>query len=830
MEQDREGFKKAERYAEQILYLKKNRFLEQVPASAVRIDARSFTPNITQWYQLHGFRLNADERETGRSVNRAVSEGIRASTASGDSFAFVLMREERKVSVFYGTGRTNLEAVFRENLPECDFCRVRWIPGRYAFHGIMLGTAAAYNLSDTLASAELEDIYVSCVAIPLSDVEILSKVDENRSLLAYLNGHKSFQRIYGNASRRVEEIPVPGVVQAAAMLEEENEYLEQNMGGGFVRTAVRFGAKTGTEYKALASLIQSCTGPEQRRQAGGEPVRCFEVQGNPGSWREYLAIPCIEMDGSAYTGSVHAVSMQALPGAASFCMPPMRPHEGYFVKNYHVDENSHDIFPLTPPIEEAGVTIGDVYDSSYRAVLPFSALHSHMFISGATETGKTTTVKRILSELYKSKIPFTVIEAAKKEYLSLLGYIPELRVYTSGADGIKLAVNPLQPEEGVLIENHSAAVVRALTASLGGEHPIPEAMDGLLKQTYRQFGWEYGMMAYEDREKPYPAFKDVFDNVDSYIAAHAQYGPEVRMNLTAALKLRTETMHSGALGSLFASRRGLTACELLSTPSVIELADFSEQSAAFIMNILLFKFQSFLSRQPEFHELKRVIVVEEAHNIFRRTLSEESGRALNNSYFEKMLAEIRSSGTGMILSDQRPSIMSDAVLANTSVKIVHAMTDENDRKTIGGAINLSEFQTVGLSELNAGECIVSVRNRHGVQHVKIRALTAGDGFNAACHICTCRFRCRKAAVQKLMENIDPAKAAYHAAKIRSNPYHTAQLAGRITRMLEDLNVIAGDATKCCFLGEVMDKYGDTSFQENRIIVNTYSNYLRRGAL
>lgn len=80
----------------------------------------------------------------------------------------------------------------------------------------------------------------------------------------------------------------------------------------------------------------------------------------------------------------------------------------------------------------------------------------------------------------------------------MLACIPELHIFTQGADGTPLQMNPLQPEDGVLIENNVAAVVRAISAATGAEHPIPEAFNGLLKYTYKRFGWEFGMIAYTD--------------------------------------------------------------------------------------------------------------------------------------------------------------------------------------------------------------------------------------------------------------------------------------------------------------------------------------------
>lgn len=237
------------------------------------------------------------------------------------------------------------------------------------------------------------------------------------------------------------------------------------------------------------------------------------------------------------------------------------------------------------------------------------------------------------------------------------------------------------------------------------------------------------------------------------------------------------------------------------------------------MNILLYKFHSYLSRQPESSQLNRVIVVEEAHNVFKRTLSEENGRALSNEYFDKMLAEIRSSGTGLLLSDQRASLLSEAVMANTSVKILHALTDSEDRKTVGASANLSDFQLKKLAEFRPGECVVAIRGQHGVQHAQVTAPAGEQELHSACHICTTRFRCRRNAVKSMLAGMDSTRIAFHVSKIQAEPYNVALLERNITNMLRDLNVTASDATKICLLGKILDTYGRSSLQEKRIIVN-----------
>ena len=338
---------------------------------------------------------------------------------------------------------------------------------------------------------------------------------------------------------------------------------------------------------------------DSENQEGFEPVRILDVHGNVGGSRGCLSVPRVNILNQIYHGYADLVSWQTLQSLEKFCSMPINSYTGFYVRNNNVTDNTLNVFPEIRPIKDSGIAIGSFINSSVSAVIPLSALYSHMLITGATRSGKTTTVKGIVKGLYDMGISTLVIEAAKKEYIGLLSEIPELKVLTPGNDGLQLFINPLQVETGTLIENHVDAVVRAITASTAGEHPIPEALEGLLKQTYEKAGWHYGMMAYEDERKPFPTFKDAYNNIPEYIRSHARYGAEVKQNLEGALTLRTENMYTGALGRSFSKPFGITAEELLETPTVIELADFSDTGTEFLMNILLFKLHCYISRLPE---------------------------------------------------------------------------------------------------------------------------------------------------------------------------------------------------------------------------------------
>lgn len=823
MDYMRKKYIEMQELAEKIIAIKKGGCMDDISSSDICLDNNSYIPSISKWFRLKGFRMNLDRESTMDHLGTAVNKWIRSSTGTGSDAAYVISCNAGNMSFLYGLNNDVVMSSFRSNVSECDICKVTPNLNGFNYNGIFTGTFSANGLADSLIAAKIRDYYIACIFTPVSDSEIHKLLDTNRMYCNILEEYKTYQRVYGNQSKRVENVSLPVVNHALEVLKEEMEYIEANIGKGFVRAVIRFGSDSEDNYRLLSAIISESFNFERRN--GLEPVRGFRLNNINDGLGNILAVPYVCIRNKGFSGNIHTLTLQSSENIGTFCIPALSSSTGFYIRNYNVDENSIDDFPLIEMQNGKKLLLGKSLHNGECAGIPCEKLGQHSFVTGSTGSGKTTTVKKILCDAYKKNIPFVVIEAAKKEYFTLMSCIPELQIYTAGTDGRKLAFNPLQPEDGVLIENHVAAVVRALLACTGGEHPIPEAFNGLLKQTYKDFGWEYGQLSYTDEYKPFPTFRDVFANVDKYIANHAHYGTEVKQNLTAALSLRTETMYDGALGNLFANNCGLQSKELLETPCVIELSDFSEESVAFLMNILLFKFQCYLSHKPETTELKRIIAVEEAHNVFRKTSMEDTGRALSNNYFDKMLAEIRSSGTGLIISDQRPGLLSEAVMANTAVKVIHGLSEYEDRELVGLAANLSSFQIKRLSELKAGEGLIAIRGIHGVQHVIVDMIENAHKYNSSCHICSNRFRCKKTAVENMLNGMDLELIKYHVTKIMASPYNPRILESNITDMLRALNIVATSGTKLCFLGEVLNRYGDASLSEQRVITQTFTDYL-----
>ena len=116
---------------------------------------------------------------------------------------------------------------------------------------------------------------------------------------------------------------------------------------------------------------------------------------------------------------------------------------------------------------------------------------------------------------------------------------------------------------------------------------------------------------------------------------------------------------------------------------------------------------------PRIHRLKNisVTVLEEAHNLLKRTSTEqsqESGNLRGKSVemLTNAIAEMRTYGEGFIIADQAPALLDMAVIRNTNTKIIMRLPDQDDRELVGKAANLSREQIQELAKLPCGVAAV----------------------------------------------------------------------------------------------------------------------------
>jgi DNA helicase HerA-like ATPase len=106
-------------------------------------------------------------------------------------------------------------------------------------------------------------------------------------------------------------------------------------------------------------------------------------------------------------------------------------------------------------------------------------------------------------------------------------------------------------------------------------------------------------------------------------------------------------------------------------------------------------------------ELNHITVLEEAHNLLRRTSTQQSTEGANLlgksvEMIANAIAEMRTYGEGFIIADQAPGLMDMSVIRNTNTKIIMRLPDQSDRELVGRAADLNDDQIKELAKLPCG--------------------------------------------------------------------------------------------------------------------------------
>ncbi len=445
--------------------------------------------------------------------------------------------------------------------------------------------------------------------------------------------------------------------------------------------------------------------------------------------------------------------------------------------------------------------------------IPAACLEGHTAVLGTCGTGKTTTIKRLLAEAYRScRLPFLVLEWGRGEYADLVESVPSLRVYTTEADGLPLNLNPLQPEEGIRIGEHAAAVARMLADSSGGK-VSREMYQRLLLSLYRQFGWDSGQTSCLDPFRPFPTLWDMgkwLESGEGTGMPEMSERREICRHLWEVLEIGRKNLYEGCPRQYFKACGGLTAAELLEAPAVLELDAFSGRAAVFLRELLLFRLRCALSRMPAERRRKRLL-------------------AMEGQVPETALAGFRGLGAGWVFSQEHPAELGESLLENIQVRIVHALISERDRRCMEAVLGQPVLSCRGQRDIRPGACLVSVAGEKEARPVQVYPEQAAQPARAACLVCPGRQRCRRAEVERLLEQEGPGRLALLTERLKVFRFHPRQAVLYLERWLEtggqegripgrketDTEGKAALALRCCLLGELLSRIGGCSFGEIR---------------
>lgn len=369
------------------------------------------------------------------------------------------------------------------------------------------------------------------------------------------------------------------------------------------------------------------------------------------------------------------------------------------------------------------LNLGNVYNlgdiTSEEVRLNKHSLTMHTFITGSTGSGKSNTVYQILYEARKNGVHFLVVEPAKGEYKDVFGNDDNVSVYGTNPDVSELLrLNPFIFPKQVHIFEHMERLVEIFNVCWPMYAAMPAVLKSAIECSYIDCGWDLTNSTNKYGDNLYPNFSDVARNIKTIIDS-SEYDAENKGAYKGSLLTRLSSLTNGINGLIFTADE-IKEEDLFDKNVIVDLSRVgSSETKSLLMGILVLKLQEYRSSQRQKmlkegndsyvlnSDLRHLTVLEEAHNLLKRTSTEqptEGGNLLGKSVemLSNAIAEMRTYGEGFIIADQAPGLMDMSAIRNTNTKIIMRLPDEDDRELVGRAANLNDDQIKELAKLPCG--------------------------------------------------------------------------------------------------------------------------------
>ena len=366
--------------------------------------------------------------------------------------------------------------------------------------------------------------------------------------------------------------------------------------------------------------------------------------------------------------------------------------------------------------DEDKMNLGKIYhmgkEEAAGLILNRQAMASHTFITGSTGTGKSNAVYHLLDEITKNgQTTFLVVEPAKGEYKNVFGSRADVQVFgTNPRETPLLRMNPFAFPENIHILEHIDRLVEIFNACWPMYAAMPAVLKDAIERSYQKVGWD--LRNSESEKGIFPTFFDLLDILPGVIE-ESHYSKDTQSDYVGALCTRVKSLTNGIYGSVLCAEDALSDAEMFDQNVIVDLSRVgSMETKSLLMGILVMKLQEYRMCSSGMNSrLRHVTVLEEAHNLLRKTSAEQSqeGANLQGKSVEMLanaIAEMRTYGEGFIIADQAPGLLDMSVIRNTNTKIILRLPDEEDRKLVGKSAALKEAQIDELSKLPLGVAAV----------------------------------------------------------------------------------------------------------------------------
>ena len=293
----------------------------------------------------------------------------------------------------------------------------------------------------------------------------------------------------------------------------------------------------------------------------------------------------------------------------------------------------------------------------------------HLIVLGTSGSGKTETLKSIIYELNKNKVPSLIIDF-HNEFSNLATNLLNLR---------EVSINPLEVAENERPEN----IVYEVADIIKKIFKLGEIQESILRQAIRQSYLDKGIdLKNKGASDEFPNFSDIEKNIYRLEDSHNK-------SSVASLISRIEALFDI---DIFKADTNIEFSDILKETTVVELKDFpTEMVKSAIAEFFLNKLFYYLYSLNKSKKLRMYCIIDEAHRLM-----------YENSPLDRLFRESRKYGVGVILASQRPSDFNETILANVGGILSFQCSLEKDAKFIGKQLNLETRKIKNLVEPGLG--------------------------------------------------------------------------------------------------------------------------------
>ena len=638
----------------------------------------------------------------------------------------------------------------------------------------MLGSALATTTTDSTATSNTKT-YGESTAVSDGTTHTYTSgtsVTEGLSNAITLTAHdKSIEDMLTRIDKqlkRMDEFESLGMYECAAYFMSEDQYAADIAAATY--KAIMRGENSGVEIAAINSwgnFEKEKTGLiEQYVKNFMHPV--FKYSGSLGS---------IEVTPSAMVSGNELAIHMGLP-RKSVCGLPVIEHADF---GKEVIKYEHSPF-------KSGINMGKVFNMGSACPndvrIDKASLSMHTFVTGSTGSGKSNTIYELIRQTNNLGANFMVIEPAKGEYKHVFGNRSDVNVYGTNPEySDLLRINPFRFPPKIHVLEHVDRLVEIFNVCWPMYAAMPAVLKDALLKSYEDCGWDFSASKNTYGDDLYPTFIDLQESLVEVINSSA-YSEEVKSNYMGSLVTRVKSLTNGLNGQIFASQE-ISSEILFDKNVVIDLSRIgSLETKSLIMGILIMRLSEYRMSTAESMNVsfKHMTILEEAHNILKRTSSEQNpespslaGKSVE--MISNAIAEMRTYGEGFVIVDQSPSAVDVSAIRNTNTKIIMRLPDESDRRLAGKAAGLRDDQLDEIAKLPKGVAVVYQNDWVDPVLCKIQKYKGEEvpyQYNAVIHLNISTGRLKKNLLELLLKtrvknpidvDIDTIKADLAVAEI-----------------------------------------------------------------